>query len=375
MLQTKEKNLRVDNYSDEIANRYAIKCATSAIIIAAIIWVLNVINVFLVDKKMVAICFWASLFVYLAGGIVFRFVSLSNKWVKYYALLWLEVIITIMTTTMTFHAVFACIVPIVCSSIYCSKRITVYTYILTVISVIITVFVGYYYGLCDANMTLLSGKPMAEYLGPNNEFLLTKVNTQPIYSLTLFFVVPRCMICSCIAILSSNISKIIMMNVSYAEKMRNLAEIDGMTGLYNKSRYLNMINGKYSNEKSVAVIFWDVNALKRINDTVGHEAGDRLISAVATSIKNITDYKGQAYRVGGDEFVMIVSDCDEDGVKYRISIWNEELDKVRKDFDIPISVSVGYAVGEGRNIIDIIHKADNMMYENKREWHKQEDNK
>lgn len=368
----KEKGLLNDykKNSEEVANRYVIKCATSAIIITFIVWMLTMLNVFLVDRTMISVCFFGSLGVYILGGLICIFGDLSHKKMRYYILFWLVVIITIMTTTMTFHSLLACLLPIVCSAMYCSKKVTIYTYILMTISITISVFVGYYYGLCDTNMVLLSGKPMSAYLGANNEFLLTKVNEHPLETLTIFFVLPRCMIGAGFAVVCSSISKIIMMNHSYAVKMENLAEIDGMTGLYNKSKYLSMINGKYADIKNVAVIFWDINDLKKTNDTIGHEAGDRLISIVATSIRSITDSKDMAYRIGGDEFVMIIMDCDEDGVKEKLLRWNEALNMVGKEWDYPVSVSTGYAVGEGKDIAEIIHKADQLMYENKREWHR-----
>ena len=359
----KEKGLLNDykKNSEEVANRYVIKCATSAIIITFIVWMLTMLNVFLVDRTMISVCFFGSLGVYILGGLICIFGDLSHKMMRYYILFWLVVIITIMTTTMTFHSLLACLLPIVCSAMYCSKKVTIYTYILMTISITISVFVGYYYGLCDTNMVLLSGKPMSAYLGANNEFLLTKVNEHPLETLTIFFVLPRCMIGAGFAVVCSSISKIII---------ENLAEIDGMTGLYNKSKYLSMINGKYADIKNVAVIFWDINDLKKTNDTIGHEAGDRLISIVATSIRSITDSKDMAYRIGGDEFVMIIMDCDEDGVKEKLLRWNEALNMVGKEWDYPVSVSTGYAVGEGKDIAEIIHKADQLMYENKREWHR-----
>ena len=67
---------------------------------------------------------------------------------------------------------------------------------------------------------------------------------------------------------------------------------------------------------------------------------------------------------------MIIMDCDEDGVKEKLLRWNEALNMVGKEWDYPVSVSTGYAVGEGKDIAEIIHKADQLMYENKREWHR-----
>lgn len=374
-LRRTKENILINDYkkNEEVANRYVIRCATSAMIITGIVWLLTMLNIFLVDRTMTSICFFGALVVYVLGGLVCFFGDLSHKKMKYHILLWLVIIITIMTATMTFHALLACLLPIVCSAMYCSKKVSVYTYILTVVSIIVSVFVGYYFGLCDTNMVLLSGKPMSDYLSADNEFLLTKVNVYPLETLTLFFVIPRCMIGAGFAVVCNNISKIIIMNHSYAKKMENLAEIDGMTGLYNKSKYLDMINGRYADVENIAVIFWDINNLKIINDTIGHETGDQLISMVATSISNISQAKDMAYRIGGDEFVMIITDCGEKEVREKLVKWEESLKNAVKDWEYPVSVSSGYAVGDGKNIADIIHQADKLMYENKRVWHQKND--
>ena len=52
------------------------------------------------------------------------------------------------------------------------------------------------------------------------------------------------------------------------KEMENMAEIDGMTGLYNKSKYLDMISNEYLNVGKLAVIFWDINYLKKIKESV-----------------------------------------------------------------------------------------------------------
>ena len=166
-------------------------------------------------------------------------------------------------------------------------------------------------------------------------------------------------------------TKIINLNVKYAQKMENLAEIDGMTGLYNKSKYLDMISNAYLNEEKLAVIFWDINYLKKINDTIGHEAGDKLILTVAESIRKVCSSSERAYRVGGDEFVMILCGADEKSVVKKIQDWKQILDDLKKCSEYEIFVSVGYACGDGKDLELIIREADQMMYENRKIFHQE----
>lgn len=135
-LRRTKENILINDYkkNEEVANRYVIRCATSAMIITGIVWLLTMLNIFLVDRTMTSICFFGALVVYVLGGLVCFFGDLSHKKMKYYILLWLVIIITIMTATMTFHALLACLLPIVCSAMYCSKKVSVYTYILSVSS-------------------------------------------------------------------------------------------------------------------------------------------------------------------------------------------------------------------------------------------------
>ena len=354
-----------------ISNQYAIKSVTSTIAIITIIWILNIVNIFLVDKLTTTRCFVACVIVYTLGMLVCKLNDLSKPWIKYFILLWVVVIITIVMTFLTYHSVLACLLPIVYTSMYSSRKMMRYTYILTVCSIIISVYAGYYLGICDANMALLTGKPLSAYVGENGQFNHINLNDRLWWTLALFFVVPRSMICTAFTIVCSNIKKIINMNVNYAQKMENLAEIDGMTGLYNKSKYLDVTSGAYKNEEQIAVIFWDINYLKKINDTAGHEAGDKLIISVAESIKQITSKDDFGYRIGGDEFILIMRGGNEKSVLRKIQEWENILGIIQKDVEFPLSVSLGYAYGKGEDLENVINAADQMMYENKRIMHSQ----
>lgn len=354
-----------------VANQYALKSVTSAMAILTVIWILNVLNIFMVDITTTTRCFISSVVVYVIGLLVCKINDMSKEWVKYFILLWISVIITIITTFMTYHALLACLLPIVYNTMYSSKRMMYYTYILTVLSIIVSVYAGYYLGICDANMALLTGEPLSAYTGENGIFTLIHINDKVWWTLALFFVLPRCMICAAFMLVCSNIKKIINYNISYAQKMENLAEIDGMTGLYNKSKYLNLVSGAYKKEEKIAVIFWDINFLKKVNDTIGHEAGDKLILAVAESIRSVTSESDCGYRVGGDEFILIMRGANETDVLRKIQEWEKALEILQKNVEFPISVSSGYAVGKGEELENVIAAADKMMYENKRIAHSQ----
>ncbi|MBE5926055.1 MAG: GGDEF domain-containing protein [Lachnospiraceae bacterium] len=360
-----------ENSKEVIANRYALKCLTCAMIVIFAILILNLLNIFLINRTVTVYCFILCLLVYGLTMLVRIFGDLSKEWVKYYILFGLVVWITIVSTSLTYHALLACALPLISSSIYSSKKVTIYTYTLMVISTVISVFVGYHLGICDANMVLLTGEPMSKYLTDANEFTLNMVNNQIVWSLSLFFVLPRSMILLAFAVVSSSVSKILNVNMDYARKMENMAEIDGMTGLYNRSKYISMMSESYLKEEQVGVIFWDINFLKKTNDTRGHEAGDELILTVAHSIERHMTDKDLAYRIGGDEFIMVMQGADNKYINKKLQDWNKTLAKLQQKVDINLSVAVGYSSGKGENFDSIIREADRMMYENKNKMHEQ----
>lgn len=351
------------------ANRYVLRCLTITMFIVVVIWVLNATNIFIINKAVTNFAFISSLACYAIGLIVCCTCDMSKGWMKYFIMLWTAIMITCITSSLTYHAVIASVVPIVFTCVYSSKSIRWYTVILMIISNAITVFAGYYYGICDANMVLLTKEPLSEYITANNTFALNEINNNVIFNLTLFYIFPRSILYAVLAVMCGNISKIINSNNNYATKMRHLAERDQMTHAYTKTKYLSMIEKDYVNEEHIGIIFWDVNYLKQANDTLGHEYGDKLIVAIADSIRALNNENDKTYRIGGDEFVMVMRGATEDSVKEKINMWNAEIQQSQPIDTIPLSASYGYAWGEGKNINQIIRDADQMMYENKRKYH------
>lgn len=356
---------------EAVANRYAIRGMTIAIVTMTLIWILNVLNVFMVNQSTIAKAMGLSFGTYLIGVVFFQYQDLTKPWVKYAIQVWSFAIITIITSLLTFHAYIICILPILYSSMYFSKKILRSAYVLTVLNIIITVFVGYHHGLCDANMVLLTGEPLAMYLDANNNWTQVAVNDRLLWSLTLFFVVPRSILCYVISVICYSISNIIRTNIVYAQEMKALAEMDEMTGVYNRNKYLSMMTDGYSKEDKIAVIFWDANWLKHTNDTMGHEYGDALLIALAESIRKIANQFDHVYRIGGDEFVMIVRGGDEITVQKKLEEWECITKKMDSIQGVPITAAYGFAYGSGKDLQEVIHKADQMMYENKYNFHKE----
>ncbi len=151
------------------------------------------------------------------------------------------------------------------------------------------------------------------------------------------------------------------------EKLIYDSEHDGLTGLFNKGKYLSMAEEVYPFKDNVAIFNFDVNNLKKINDTLGHEAGDKLIIKAADSIRKVTGINIHGYRMGGDEFLMAAYDISEEEALCIKEKWEEELARLNMaDDGIHCVVALGLACGGGSEWEALCKRADELMYEDKK---------
>ena len=143
---------------------------------------------------------------------------------------------------------------------------------------------------------------------------------------------------------------------------------DALSGCYNIT-YWKEHSPTYSQSDSICIIFLDVNNLKRINDEVGHEAGDNLIKTAASKLKYWSDNGyGDVYRVGGDEFLVAIPNIPAEKCKELADAWYSKTGRMNKETDPFACVfSMGIAYGEKGCDIGVLKKeADDRMYACKR---------
>lgn len=138
---------------------------------------------------------------------------------------------------------------------------------------------------------------------------------------------------------------------------------DMLTTLYNRNRYIQVLEGMQAKTViKTGVAYIDINGLKRVNDLYGHEAGDRLIINTARSMLAILPEN--AYRVGGDEFVLICFDMDEKIFRSKVRDICDSIAAKR------ISVSVGVVWEESSSELEtMLRRADDLMYEEKKKYY------
>lgn len=165
-----------------------------------------------------------------------------------------------------------------------------------------------------------------------------------------------------------NVIKLFVENTMLREKLVYESEHDRLTGLYNKGKYLSMVEKEFPNMNSLAVFNFDVNDLKIMNDTYGHEAGDNLLIKAANSIRKVVNNKIFGFRMGGDEFLMVATNITEDEVKKIRERWEEELARLNElDDGIHCVIALGVAYSEAPyDFSELSKQADSLMYEDKK---------
>ena len=150
------------------------------------------------------------------------------------------------------------------------------------------------------------------------------------------------------------------------EQLKHMVHHDALTGVYNRS-YLDNIEFKerLRKAKSLGIIFCDIDLLKLINDTFGHLTGDNLILLTSQVLKKSIRDKDIVVRMGGDEFVIIMFDINEEDIKEMCDFILIKIEECSvENNNLPIFISLGFSHGEGKDfcIEEILRKADDNMY-------------
>jgi len=161
-------------------------------------------------------------------------------------------------------------------------------------------------------------------------------------------------------------------------KLKELAIIDELSGLYNRRHFYDILQKtvkSYARLKEkgrvsyFCLLLVDIDVFKRINDTYGHLAGDAMIRSVAKFLVDHTRSSDYAFRYGGDEFALLLPDCDLAGGHLLADRLRESLQKkvfTYAGIELNLTISVGVACCDGSSDAkDVVHDADTMLYQSK----------
>ena len=176
--------------------------------------------------------------------------------------------------------------------------------------------------------------------------------------------------------LSGLIAFIIVGRKVSAEQTKYFSEYDTMTGVLNRRAGLKLLEIRYKRARetgdALSICFADVNGLKQVNDQIGHDAGDDMITSVVEVMKEQIRQTDFIVRMGGDEFLIVLI---KTGTKTAETVWKRiaaEFERINSEEDRPYNISVSHGIETfstqaDEKIDDVIAAADQKMYLEKRE--------
>ena len=159
----------------------------------------------------------------------------------------------------------------------------------------------------------------------------------------------------------------------HEKQLQKLAYYDSLTSLFNRSYFIQkasaLIKQSKRDNKGLAILFIDLDGFKEVNDTQGHQEGDRILTNIATKLDSLMQRDDLLSRFGGDEFVVLQQTNDRDSINELATSILRAL-TVTCDYGIysyRITASIGIALypQHGRNELELIKKADIAMYKAK----------
>jgi diguanylate cyclase (GGDEF)-like protein/PAS domain S-box-containing protein len=159
------------------------------------------------------------------------------------------------------------------------------------------------------------------------------------------------------------------------EQLRSLSLIDELTGLYNRRGFLALaeqqIKIAHRLEKRMLLLFADIDNMKWINDTFGHQQGDQALMEITTVFKETFRESDIIARIGGDEFVILAIEIDASSAEILSQRLQENLDthntQATRNYRLAVSTGIARYVPESpRPLNELLEQADKLMYEQKR---------
>lgn len=165
--------------------------------------------------------------------------------------------------------------------------------------------------------------------------------------------------------------RIVAEHVAHGERVEHMAYHDRLTGLPNRSLFSNLLAASiglaHRNGRRLAVLFLDLDGFKHVNDTLGHEAGDQMLQEVASRLKGCLRESDTVARVGGDEFVALLPDLEDE--TYVAAVARKVIEGIAgrfvirgREFRVTASVGISLYPEDGADEEALMKCADTAMY-------------
>jgi diguanylate cyclase (GGDEF)-like protein len=204
---------------------------------------------------------------------------------------------------------------------------------------------------------------------PDNSFLHTEYSMEYKIRLTLVFIL--------VSLLTSayahSAQQLFDKMIQLTEELSEIAEEDQLTQLRNRRGVYHQLERIYAQSKrdrtNLSLIMCDIDYFKEVNDVYGHDAGDKVLIAVANLIKNTIRVSDLPARWGGEEFLIVLPNANEkEAYAVAEKIRKNILDLIVEHGDINIDVTISLGVADikrTKNVEELVKLADNYLYEAK----------
>ena len=162
------------------------------------------------------------------------------------------------------------------------------------------------------------------------------------------------------------------------QNLKAASVTDSLTGVFNRGGFMKyaerIIKNAREKKESGAVIYGDMDHLKKINDELGHDMGDAAIVAEVSVLKKVFRDSDIIGRMGGDEFAIVAPNLNESGFLQLCARLESESESYNKSSNAPFTLSISLGMvsfdSENYDLATLLKKADERQYEQKRAHHK-----
>lgn len=357
--------------NEQKPNRYAARAMITVTVVLVVAWLLNEMSVFHVSPVLMRTGTGISVITAVIPLILSQNSRTSIHPVTKYIIMGCTVALTfLISVLLNFHVTMVLLFPILVAMLYRSRRIGWFAVIGSGVGSVLSLIVSYLAKTWDVPFIGFLYQTGGHFAVSTDPAAYTTPTATAIGHLFLFIALPRLFIVAGCGFIMFYVIRIGIDNVRDQISIHNFSQRDTLTGLYNQNFYKSLLESDLE-EAKVGVMFFDVNGLKSENDANGHEYGDLLLRRCAESIRRIMDEDTMGYRVGGDEFLVLLRTDDEEELKKKVKEWRTALDMINMENGqqyggIRCSMEVGTAFGDLRDLSELVRQADAVMYECKK---------
>ncbi len=167
---------------------------------------------------------------------------------------------------------------------------------------------------------------------------------------------------------------LVAQDIGMKHELENLANTDGLTGLFNERYFTSILHLKSSQPLPYVLFYLDLDHFKEVNDTYGHNLGDQLLKEVAKRLQKCTRAEDYVFRIGGDEFSIIFS--NQNSISFAEKMVERIEETIREPYllnniIVKVGTSCGYAIypNDTNDESKLRILADSRMYETKQKHH------